>query len=301
MTMMIAAASRRLLTNGIHRPTVCLQINIVIHNSFSTTAHKTKRIAGIHANPDSIVSLLLPDGRSVLKKDRKGDLREVLVERAYGHFWMMQDLTKAGSKPILMSEISEADAAVFPTLLDTRVLSTYESVDVPSFFIRDNRARDPSAQCTLVGVAYKDYGYKMLPTWIDPFEAAFGIGNPRAKAMRLSITEGKFTKMLLSGFLTRSFRKATPPQLQSQTLLCFGPSQASIDELNNTLGMHNTLTGYVYLLDGLGRVRFAGSGEATEAEVKRLIDLAMELTPRLGQLQSPSRKKLPGINLKQYY
>ncbi len=298
---MISATYRRLLFRAIHRPHVFSQVDVVIHGFFSTTAYKAKRIPGIHANPDSIVSLLSPDGRSVFKKDRKGDVREVLVERAYGHFWMMQDLSKAGSKPILMSEISEADAEVFPTLLDARVLSTDEIVDVPSFFLRDNRSRDPSAQCTLVGVAYKDYGYKMLPTWIDPFEAAFGIGNPRAKAMRLSITEGKFTRMLLSGFLTRSFRKATPPQLQSQTLLCFGPRQVSVNDLNNTLGMNNTLAGYVYLLDGLGRVRFAGSGEATEAEVKRLIDLAMELTPRLEPLRSQSKKKLPGINLKQYY
>lgn len=297
---MIADASRRMLSQVTRRSIVCSQVKIVLHDFFSTEADKNKRIAGIHFNPDSIVSLLLPGGRTVLKKDRKGDLREVMVDRAYGHFWMLQDVSKAGNKPILASEISEVDAKEFPTLLGARVLSTNNMVDIPGIFIQDNRTRDPSAQCTLVGIAYKDYGYKLLSTWTDPFEAAFGIGNPRAKAMRLSITEGKFTKMLLSGFLTRSFRKATLPELQSQTLLCFGPEQANLDELNNTLGMHNTLTGYVYLLDGLGRVRFAGSGEATEAEVKRLIALALDLTPRLEPLKT-STKKLGVKNLKQYY
>ena len=257
-----------------------------MHHFFST-GENSKRIAGIHVNPDSIVSQILPGGRAVLKKDRKGEYREIMVERAFGHFWMIQDLTKVGNKPILSSEIPEEEAQDFPTLMNCSVLKTNESVDVPAYFVRDNRANDASAQCTLVAIAYKDYGFKLLPSWTEPFEAAFGVGNERAKAMRISVTEGKFTKMLLSGFMKRSFRASTPPELQSQTLLCFGPDEARLREFNDTLRMHNTLTGYVFLLDGLGRVRFAGSGEGSDKEVNRMIQYAKELTPRLSS-SSPS-------------
>jgi hypothetical protein len=41
--------------------------------------------------------------------------------------------------------------------------------------------------------------------------------------------------------------------------------------------MHNIMTNYVFLLDDLGRVRFAGSGEASEDEVQRLIEFTKEL------------------------
>jgi ATPase complex subunit ATP10 len=45
--------------------------------------------------------------------------------------------------------------------------------------------------------------------------------------------------------------------------------------------MHNDKTGYIFLLDGLGRVRFAGSGQAENYELKLLIKHVKEITPGL--------------------
>ena len=42
------------------------------------------------------------------------------------------------------------------------------------------------------------------------------------------------------------------------------------------------MPGYVFLLDGQGRVRFAASGEATEEYTNRLVQLAQKLTPTVG-------------------
>jgi mitochondrial ATPase complex subunit ATP10 len=296
--MMIAATTRRLASQSLYRCHVWSSVTTIVHNSFSTD-QKSKRVDGICVNPESIGSQILPGGRSVVKKDRKGDFREVMVERAYGHFWMISDLAKVGKKPTLASVIPEEHAQEFPFFSNFSVLSTDETVDVPTYFLRDNRANDPSAQCTLVAIAYKDHGYKLLPSWTDPFEAAYGVGNPRAKAMRLTITEGKFTKMLLSGFIKRNFRKSTSPELQSQTLLCFGPEDTTLLQFNDALRMHNTLTGYVFLLDGLGRVRFAGSGEASEDEAKQLVQLAAQLTPRLAETKLKHRA--PFRDIKKYY
>ena len=41
---------------------------------------------------------------------------------------------------------------------------------------------------------------------------------------------------------------------------------------------HNIMTNYVFLLDNLGCVRFAGSGPASDEDVSRLIRFTKELT-----------------------
>lgn len=42
--------------------------------------------------------------------------------------------------------------------------------------------------------------------------------------------------------------------------------------------MHNIYTAYVYLVDGIGRVRWAGSGKGSDEEVEKMIGFARELT-----------------------
>lgn len=52
-----------------------------------------------------------------------------------------------------------------------------------------------------------------------------------------------------------------------------------VDEFRDVLRMHNLMTGYVFLVDDLGRVRFAGSGPATDEDVAKVIQFAKDLTP----------------------
>jgi ATPase complex subunit ATP10 len=231
----------------------------------------------------------------------------------------LKDLKDSKNKPILSNEtaIPAQDAKLFPSLNDVSTL-TGEKVDTPSFFTRNNRkyvlmflvyciyidnvinslisghqlldgrthlyvigTKDATAQCTLVAVSFKDFGFKLLPSWVVPFEKAFipdsspaTIG--RAEVIHLSITEGRL-QSYLSGFITSGVRKNTPEEKHSRTLLYFGDKT----EWRDTLRMHNTLTGYVFLLDGMGRVRWAGSGSATENELNTLTSIAKELTPLL--------------------
>jgi ATPase complex subunit ATP10 len=42
--------------------------------------------------------------------------------------------------------------------------------------------------------------------------------------------------------------------------------------------MHNLMTNFIFLVDDLGRIRFAGSGPASEEEVARVIGFAKKLT-----------------------
>jgi ATPase complex subunit ATP10 len=294
--MMITAAKRppRTILQHYHTHNVGSATASSIQRFFASSS-PPDRIPGIQVSPESIGAQIVPGGKSVIKKDPKtGVDRFVMVERAYGYFWMINDLTKpGGSKPIVANTalIPAEEARDFSTLMNLNVLDTDESVDIPAYFLRNNRAMDPSAQCTLVTMAYKEYGYKLLPSWTDPFEQAFGLGNPRAQAVRVSITEGKFTRMLLSSLMKRNFRSSTPAHIQPQTLLCFGPNEEELKAFNDTLRIHNTLTAYVFLLDGLGRVRFAGSGEASQEEANRLVAFAKELTPRLNEGDEASTGK----------
>eukprot|EP00550_Attheya_septentrionalis_P004148 CAMPEP_0198300594 /NCGR_PEP_ID=MMETSP1449-20131203/48797_1 /TAXON_ID=420275 /ORGANISM="Attheya septentrionalis, Strain CCMP2084" /LENGTH=258 /DNA_ID=CAMNT_0044002469 /DNA_START=344 /DNA_END=1120 /DNA_ORIENTATION=+ len=233
-------------------------------------------------NPNGYSKLIEP-GDFIIKKDRRtGEDRKVFADRSLGFFWMIKDLKDSKNKPILSNEtaIPAQDAKLFPSLNDVSTL-TGEKVDTPSFFTRNNRTKDATAQCTLVAVSFKDFGFKLLPSWVVPFEKAFipdsspaTIG--RAEVIHLSITEGRL-QSYLSGFITSGVRKNTPEEKHSRTLLYFGDKT----EWRDTLRMHNTLTGYVFLLDGMGRVRWAGSGSATENELNTLTSIAKELTPLL--------------------
>ena len=72
-------------------------------------------------------------------------------------------------------------------------------------------------------------------------------------------------------------KRNTTPEVQDQTLLYFtGGNDSQLNDFRDALRMYNEMTGYVLLLDGIGRVRFAGSGTATDEEAQRLISFAKE-------------------------
>ena len=135
-------------------------------------------------------------------------------------------------------------------------------------FTLNNRC-DADTSCSLVAVAFKEFGNQQAATWTEPFEKAFE-NQSRVHAYTVLITEGVLFRMLLRSLVVRGTRKHTSPENHDKTLLYFGTP----DLFRDTLRMHNTLAGYVFLLDGKGRVRFAGSGEASGEEVERVISFA---------------------------
>lgn len=247
----------------------------------------TERIHDIEMNPNGLGNKILP-GNVVIKQVRDEE-RKIIAERALGNFWMMQDLNKTDNKPIITNEtlISEERAQLFPPLKDWTTLEEGTQViqTVPDFFLRNNRAEDAKAQCTLVAICFKQFGAQMLPTWTIPFQDAFQ-GNNRIEVVHLNITEGWFLSKL-SGYLTSSARKHTPKEQWATTLLHYASDtdDPELATFKDTLRMHNTLTAYVYLLDGLGRVRCAASGRALREEADRMISFANDLTPLPAKLQ----------------
>lgn len=231
-------------------------------------------------------------GNLVQRTTRSGHVQTRTTELVYGYFWMLKDLRKTAEKPILSNEnlIDESVAKVFPTLTTVKSLSDGASIDLPAHCLYKNRSKDVAAQCTLVTVSFRDFGYQQLSSWVGPFATAF-TGNDRVEVIYLNVAEGWLNRFFLQSAITAFTKHNTPSAQQEHTYLYFG----NVDAFRDVLRMHNVLCGYVFLLDGLGRVRWAGSGVATDEEVNRLILLAKQLTPLLQQQQRKGGGRLAPV------
>ena len=241
-------------------------------------------------HPDGHGQHILPGNYVTKIHPKTGAVKRVMLEFAYGHFWAFKELSLTNNKPIFSNEvvIPANQAEVFPTI--TGLINLHdEVVDIPHFFTRCNRTADELAQCTLVAISSKEFGAQLLPSWIDPFEKALihppsrhdvrgsvysgSDNNNRYEVVRITINEGRIAK-LLSRFIISGTKKNTPPSDHHTTLLYYGDDTENIRDI---LRMHNIYTSYVFLLDGIGRVRWAGSGAGSESEVQNMISIARNL------------------------
>ena len=191
-------------------------------------------------------------------------------------------------KPVIANKglIPASEAGYFPKL--NGLISLAGETDIEIFdILRDEskyKADDQASGCTLCAISYKQFGFKQLQSWINPFSEALchGIGSNsragRAKVIQLSITEGGFVQNLIKGLMLSSMKSSTPKELHDSSLVYFGKKGDTL-EFKQNLRMYNTLVGYVVLVDDLGRVRWMSSGEANEEELGLLIDCALSLTP----------------------
>lgn len=267
-----------------------------------TLAKMENRHAGIFMNPNGLSQHVLPGDQIVKTNQKTGNKRMVAIERSLGYFWYLKDLSQTESKPILANDslIPVDEAKTFPILNgvnDGSLMSLNGNEEaLPHFFTKDNRSNDPIAMITLVGVAFNDYGNKMLPSWMEPFENTFRNDKSRVKTCLLSINEG-FALKLLKPFITSASKGKVPDEKKDNTLLYFG----DCTDFKDVLRMHNNKTGYVFLLDGLGRVRWAASGNATDAELKSLLTLSKELAPGLNNSNGKGDRKKPSFRNSTFY
>jgi len=265
----------------------------------TTKLRLANRHTGIVCHPDSISQNILPYDQILKTNPKTGSIRLMDVDRSYGYFWTLTDLKKTQNKPIITSStlIPIEHAKIFPSLGKVSgkikpIISTHNThtpISLPTYFTRFNRSKDPAIECTLVTVTFNDYGYQMIPSWIHPFRQAFhNQGDDsmnRTKIYQLIIHEGRILQFFES-MITRSFQKQTSLENQSSILLYFTRGDSIEDEeyhsFRDALRMHNNKTAYVFLLDGIGRVRFAASGQPQNVdEIQLLIEHTKNLVPSL--------------------
>jgi len=153
--------------------------------------------------------------------------------------------------------------------------------------------KDANAQCTLVAISCKDFGAKLLPSWTNPFETQLcnnhGKDDGRYEVVRITINEGRIAK-LLSPFIVSGTKKNVQEKDHANTLLYYGDA----GEMRDILRMHNIYTSYVFLVDGIGRIRWAGSGEGSDDEVQSMIQMAEQLTQPVADRPKARQKPLTG-------
>eukprot|EP00934_Nitzschia_sp_Nitz4_P003093 Nitzschia sp. Nitz4//scaffold78_size91513//76429//77579//NITZ4_004937-RA/size91513-snap-gene-0.142-mRNA-1//-1//CDS//3329558154//3083//frame0 len=235
------------------------------------------RIEGIQVNPDGIGASVLPGNLVYRHYKWTGNTRKVPLELVHGYFWMVNDLSATQGKPTLSNDalIPAAEAQAFPMLFGLESLSG-EKTDIPYFFMQDG------IDCTLVNIAFRDSGYKNIESWAAPFRSSLG---SNCQSVQVSITE-RWALYLLRGALASVMRRNTPPEQHANTLMYFG---SNVDEFRDILRMHNIMANFCFLVDSLGRVRFAGSGPATDADIARVVTFAKQLAAE--NKSKPQRKR----------
>jgi ATP10 protein len=173
----------------------------------------------------------------------------------------------------------------------SRFLSSSKSnnvITLPEYFVRKNRSNDPMANCTIVCISFRDFGFQHIKQWQEQIKEqqqqnnkSKNNNNDRIEVITLHISEGFIIKNVLQTAIRAITRRNTSPELYDTTFLYFsnGRSNDPMESFRDALRFHNTLVGYIVLVDGIGRVRYVASGEPSNNDVSNLLQLANELTP----------------------
>ena len=235
------------------------------------------RHAGILFHDKAISSHLFPDNSVIKRPLNDGDPidpnRRLPVEFEYGSFWMIKEMRVTDDKPVRTNPdlIPQTLAQHLPPLTVTSLANDgNEETVLPDHLIQKNRSNDPAAQCTVLALSCRQYGFSLIPSWIDPIRERYG-NNSRVQTIVLNVSEGGFLLRTLSPLLKWMVRINTSEAERPYTYMHYG-NEAAFKDFQIHLGCHNVMTCFVYLLDGLGNVRWAASGAAEPEELQDLLD-----------------------------
>ncbi|KAK9168485.1 hypothetical protein Syun_000625 [Stephania yunnanensis] len=190
-----------------------------------------------------------------------------------GYFADISELKKHGGKVSVANKIMiPAMAAVkFPDLEVN--LSNGTSIKLPNGTNQDNKGGSSKAISpgpSLVCLSFRASSQKMIESWSVPVSDAFRT----SKVFRLyevSLIDSWFLSLKpIKQLLLRVMRKSKTGEsnaLERQIVYAFGDHYY----FRKSLNILNLLTGYIFLLDGFGRIRWQGSGFATKEELTSLL------------------------------
>ncbi|GAB2274672.1 hypothetical protein Dimus_009443 [Dionaea muscipula] len=186
-------------------------------------------------------------------------------EMSRGYFADLSELKQHGGKIALANKIliPAAVAVKFPSLEVN--YSDGRTVKLP-FGSEAN-----GLQSTLLCLSFRASSQRMIDSWIMPFLDRFKeSGN--IQLYEVCFVDSWFLslnpiKRLLLRVMNKSSRVDSKDGLRRQVVYAFGDHY----DFRKQLRILNLLTGYVFLLDKFGRIRWLGFGTATEAEISSLL------------------------------
>ncbi|KAL3530466.1 hypothetical protein ACH5RR_009788 [Cinchona calisaya] len=209
-----------------------------------------------------------------------GNKAEIEKERARlsdelnrGYFADIEEMKKHGGKIAMANKIIiPAMAAVkFPALnVD---FSDGSSLKLPIISSGNDSGADKLdvPKASLLCLSFRASSQAMIDSWSKPFLDEYRSSNETRLFEVSFIDSWLLTCSPVKKLLLRIMRKPNPDDkkdvLQRQIVYSFGDHYYFRKELK----ILNLLTGYVFLLDKFGRIRWQGFGSATEEELSSLL------------------------------
>lgn len=127
-------------------------------------------------------------------------------------------------------------------------------------------ASDMPIPCaSLLCLSFRASSQTMAESWSIPFLDAFSAGQ-RIQIYEVSFIDSWLLSLgLVRNLFLKMMRKSNNPQ--RQIVYAFGDHY----DFRKKLCILNLLTGYIFLLDKLGRIRWQGFGSATKEELSSLM------------------------------
>ncbi|CAN0916554.1 hypothetical protein LINGRAHAP2_LOCUS29771 [Linum grandiflorum] len=125
-------------------------------------------------------------------------------------------------------------------------------------------------KASLLCLSFRASSQGMIDSWTVPFLDAFG-GAKDVQLYEVSFIDSwLLCRSPIKRLLLRTMKKSsvnTSQELQKQVAYSFGDHY----DFRKELKILNLLTGYIYLLDKFGKIRWQGFGSATQEEMSSLL------------------------------
>lgn len=203
------------------------------------------------------------------KEAREKEKERLRDELNRGYFDDFRDLKKSGGKVALASTnlTPIAGSPRFP-LLEIHFPRGGPALTLP---IENSNA-------TLICLAFRASAQAMVVSWSSPFAESFKGSSPSMNVFEVSVIESSVLslwpiKRLLLRIVQGSSQREGNDALERKVVYAFGDTY----EFRKVLGVPNLLSGYVFLVDRKGRVRWRASGMATKEELESMTSCTTRL------------------------
>nr|AKM76492.1 AT1G08220-like protein [Pelargonium citronellum] len=255
---------------------------LVHHVNSISPAIPSRRI--INHERDKLVSLLSPHfaqwspNRSFFdyyglpsKAKNKKQRSRLIDEMKRGRFADAMEFKKHGGKiaPASKTIIPALEAVRFPALEVT--YSDGKTLKLPIISDRKADNAESMPKASLICLTFRAMSLEMVNSWCVPFLDAFN-ASKNVQLHKVSFIDQpllcwKPMKRLRLWMIRDSNSDLKSGAIQSPLGYFFGDHYWFRKELK----LENILTGYIFLVDEFGRIRWQGSGSATEEELASLV------------------------------
>jgi len=227
-------------------------------------------VSSIRGHVSTSPSIVLTRGLNIFtvfnKEVREKEKERLRDELNRGYFDDFRDIKKSGGK------IAQASTSLTPVAASPRFppLEVHVPKGGPALTLPIE-----NSNATLICMAFRASAQPMVVSWSSPFAQNFSV-SPSINVFEVSVIESSVLslwpiKRLLLRIMRGSQKEGNA--LERKVVYAFGDTY----DFRKLLGVPNLLSGYVFLLDRKGRVRWRASGMATEEELESMASCTTRL------------------------